>query len=311
MSGRWDVHQHLWPEELLSALSRRSASPSLRRRDDGWVLRLDGEPDWSFAALDHDPDHRAALVAHDGLDVAAVALSSPLGIEALPADEAVELIDAYHRGVMELPTGLRAWAAAGLAEPDPLGLAAVLDAGLVGLCLPAGAVSGPAAVAHIAPLLATLESRSAAVFIHPGPAPWTRTPPSDAAERPAWWPALTDYVAQMQVAWLATREWVRPAFPRLRVCFAMLAGLAPLQAERLQARGGPAETHDPLTFYDTSSYGPRAITAMAGTVGRHALVHGSDRPVVAPATPVRPTPHPDPTRTANPARLLALQEVRT
>ena len=141
------------------------------------MLRLDGEPDWSFEPVDHDPEHRAALVAHDGLDTAAVALSSPLGIEALPADEAVELIDAYHRGVMELPTGLRAWAAAGLAEPDPRALAAVLDAGLVGLCLPAGALSGPAAVAHIAPLLATLESRSAAVFIHPGPAPWSPDAP--------------------------------------------------------------------------------------------------------------------------------------
>ena len=43
----------------------------------------------------------------------------------------------------------------------------------------------------------------------------------------------------------------------------MLAGGAPLHLERLAARGGPADRAlDPLNFYDTSSYGPRAIDAM-------------------------------------------------
>ena len=119
---------------------------------------------------------------------------------------------------------------------------------------------------------------------------------------------MTSYVAQMQTAWLAVRTWARPAFPRLRVCFAMLAGLAPLQAERLAARGGDAAVRDPHTFYDTSSYGPAAIAAMAAAVGSDALVHGSDRPVVGP----RPGAGADtPTRARNAARLLAPQEART
>jgi 6-methylsalicylate decarboxylase len=69
------------------------------------------------------------------------------------------------------------------------------------------------------------------------------------------------------------------------VIFAMLAGLAPLQAERTAARGGPereAALHDELCFYDTSSYGARAVGAMASVVGIGQLVHGTDRPVVAP-----------------------------
>jgi hypothetical protein len=37
-----------------------------------------------------------------------------------------------------------------------------------------------------------------------------------------------------------------------------------------------------LSFYDTSSYGPMAIAAMAGRVGPAQLVFGSDRPVVEP-----------------------------
>ena len=113
---------------------------------------------------------------------------------------------------------------------------------------------------------------------------------------------MTSYVSQMQAAWLALRTWGRPAFPRLRVCFAMLAGLAPLQAERLAARGGDAALRDPHTFYDTSSYGPAAIGAMAAVVGADALVHGSDRPVVVPG----PLAGADiPARARNAARLLA------
>ena len=39
---------------------------------------------------------------------------------------------------------------------------------------------------------------------------------------------------------------------------------------------------DPLTFYDTSSYGPSAIRALADLVGSGQLLYGSDRPVVEP-----------------------------
>src|ERR1700745_3377685 len=50
--------------------------------------------------------------------------------------------------------------------------------------------------------------------------------------------------------------------------FAMLAGGAPLLSERLTARGGPPiELRDPLSFYETSSYGPAAIEATAAHVG--------------------------------------------
>ncbi|HMO00215.1 MAG TPA: amidohydrolase family protein [Miltoncostaeaceae bacterium] len=298
-----DVHQHLWPDPLLRALHRRARTPLIRRSGQGWVLRIDGEPEWPIDLRDHDPVRRAALVADDGLDEAWVALSSPLGVEALPPDESAELIAAQHEGTRGLPAGLRAWASTGVASPDPRALGAALDEGFVGLVLPAGALSGPGGIDVCAPLLRLLEERSAPLLVHPGPAPWA--PPSPAgAGLPDWWPAMTSYVAQMQTAWLAVRTWARPAFPRLRVCFAMLAGLAPLQAERLAARGGGAGgLRDPLTFYDTSSYGPAAIAAMAAAVGADALVHGSDRPVVDPESDAE-----TPARARNAARLLAPQE---
>ena len=63
----------------------------------------------------------------------------------------------------------------------------------------------------------------------------------------------------------------------------MLAGLAPLHAERLSSRGGPSlQPPDPLVFYDTSSYGPSAVRMLEELVGSQQLLYGSDRPVVEP-----------------------------
>src|SRR3954451_17800299 len=85
---------------------------------------------------------------------------------------------------------------------------------------------------------------------------------------------------------------------------------APLHLERLVARGGPgARAFDRNLSYDTSSYGARAIDAMVRVVGIDQLVHGSDRPVVAPPAPPGPlgaAAWEAMTRT-NPARLFAAQ----
>jgi hypothetical protein len=88
--------------------------------------------------------------------------------------------------------------------------------------------------------------------------------------------------------------------------FAALAGGAPLHVERLAGRGGPARAaFDPLTFYDTSSYGPRAIEAVGGVVGLDQLVHGSDRPVLgAPSEHGLGAAGDHAITVANPARLL-------
>jgi hypothetical protein len=92
---------------------------------------------------------------------------------------------------------------------------------------------------------------------------------------------MTRYVADMNAAWHAFATFGRPVHRRLRVVFAMLAGGAPLHAERLAARGGPTTAvSDGLLFYDTSSYGLRAIDALVRCVGIDQLVHGSDRPIV-------------------------------
>jgi len=306
-----DVHQHLWPETLLGELARRRETPRLRRRREGWVVEVPGEPDAAVEPADHDPDRRVDLLRADGLDRAYLALSSPLGIEALPPDDARPLLDAWHEGAAALPAELGAWAAPSVSEPDPRNLGELLDRGFVGACLPAEALASATGFDRCGSLLELLEARGAPLLVHPGPGPDTLRVPAIAAATevvPSWWPAVTRYVAAMNAAWHAFARFGRPAHPRLRVCFAMLAGLGPLHRERLLARGGRAAA-DPDVFLDTSSYGPRAVDAMIRELGVDALAYGSDRPV----TPAQELALGEAVelavRVRNPARLLSLAEV--
>jgi 6-methylsalicylate decarboxylase len=245
----YDVHQHLWPEAVLRVLELRASAPHAVWRAGRWEISLEAEPAFRVDPRDHDPQLRAEALARQGVDRALVALSCPVG-----ADSLLSAVSAWNEHGDMLPGELGWWAAvphpptADRAELAREGLAA----GAAGVCLPAAEL---------------------------GPAGRSRT-----AADPAWWSPCTDYVAQQHAAWHGFHAALRAEFPRLRVIFAMLAGLAPLQAERTAARGGPerdAALHDDLCFYDTSSYGARAVGAMASVVGIGQLVHGTDRPVAA------------------------------
>jgi 6-methylsalicylate decarboxylase len=284
-----DVHQHLLGAPLVEALSRRTEAPALvpRGAEGGWTFRVAGEPDSLLAPAAVSVALRDRELERAGIDRALVALSTALGIESLPPEEAEPLLEAHHQGLAELPDRFGAWGAVGLFEPDPSSVDAALARGCVGISLPAAALADPAALDRVGPLLERLERADAPLFVHPGPV--GARPAAEAAALPPWWPALTDYVAQMQAAWFSFLAAGRASHPRLRVLFAMLAGGAPLQRERYAARAGaPIPAADPLVFYDTSSYGPRMLAAMVGAVGAEQLVYGSDRPVVAAESEWRP-----------------------
>lgn len=270
-----DLHQHLWPAPLVEALRDRTHAPYLR----GWTLRTAGEPATELDPRDHDVARRVALDADAGVDLACVSLSAPLGIEHLPADEAAPLLDAWHDGAATLPDHFAAWASVSGREPDLAGLAARLDGPFVGLQLPADALDGPEAWLAAGEVLRVAELADRPVLVHPGPA----RPVGD--ERPGWWAPVVDYVAQLQAAWWGWHALDgRAHFPDLRVVFAAGAGLAPLQHERLVARGGPPVVVDPGVFVDTSSYGPQALDGLIRALGLDGLVLGSDRPYADPLT---------------------------
>jgi hypothetical protein len=283
---RLDIHQHVWTDALLDALARRRELPFVRRHGGLTVLFLAGERPYLIDSSAERASRRASLLEADGVDRALVCLSSPLGIESLPRAESAELIAAYHDGALGLGEPFGVWGAIPLDQPNPADVDHAIDRGCVGIALPAGALASVDAVARLYLVLARLEMIGAPLLVHPGPGPGlaphgTR---NGSLNDPLWWPALTRYVAQMHAAWLAFLTAGRSEHPGLRVVFSMLAGLAPLQLERLRSRGGPTPgASDPLTFYDTSSYGPTATRVVAAVVGEEQLLYGSDRPVADPS----------------------------
>jgi hypothetical protein len=293
-----DVHQHLWPAQLIDVLRARTRPPRLR----GWTLELDGQADYPVDPAAHDPSVRSEQALGDGLDLALVSLSSPLGIEFLPPGEADELLHAYHDGVLSLPPPFRGWAAARLTEPDAAALARELERGFVGLQLPATTLLDEDGYRRAGRLLDVLHDAERPLMIHPG---------STAAipRTPGWWPAMVGYVQQMHASWFAFRQFGRPRYPALRVCFAMLAGLAPLHGERYVARSGERSVLDESVFLETSSYGTRAVDATVRVLGIDVLVNGSDRPYAEPTTPDLGSAALAAIRRTNPLRLLHPKEV--
>ncbi|MQA93789.1 MAG: amidohydrolase family protein [Streptosporangiales bacterium] len=308
-----DVHQHLWPAEFIEALRRRAKPPRL----DGWTLHLNGEPAQRIDPADHDPARRLAIetgtadtgtaetgpagrgagTAARGADVIVIGPSSPLGLEWLPPEEAEPLIDAWHAGALALGEPYRVWAATNVREPDPATVTAALDAGCAGLQLPADALAAPADLERLAPLLQACDAAGRPVMIHPGPA-------RDAADRPGWWAAVVDYVAQLQAAWWSWHVAGRDVAPDLRVCFVAGAGLAPVHHERYAARGGGRLTVDPGVFADTSSYGRQGIDALTRVLGIDVIVNGTDRPYAEPAELCLGDAATHAIRRSNPRRLL-------
>jgi hypothetical protein len=250
-----DFHQHLWPEPLIRALERRSEPPRLR----GHRLELAVEPAAEVDLDAHLPERRLEPLDRGGIEAAVISPAPTLELE-----KHHELADAFHEGITAV-------AAMSRGRFVPLALAACLP-GFAGAC-----VSARALVAGLDPLLAELDAAGQLLFVHPGP---PDTPP---AGSPGWWSAVVDYTAQMQAAyatWLA-RDATR--FPALPVVFAILAGGGPFQLERLRSRGVEIRTalHDNV-YFDTASYGRRAIELCLATFGVTQLVYGSDVPVIDP-----------------------------
>ena len=277
-----DSHQHIWTAPLIAALAQRDRLPLVRIQDGVTILHGAGELPYVIDVEAEAPQRRAALVHGDGLDLALIAISSPIGIEALPRESALELIEAHLEGVLALPRELAAWGPIAIDGADPDDVDDLLARGCVGISVTAGALAGPDRLHRLGPVLERVAQHNVPLFVHPGRAPGQRV--EDAyVDEPLWWRPLTGYVAQMQAAWLTFAGLGRREHPDLKVVFAMLGGGAPLLSERLNARGGPAiELRDPNTFYETSSYGPAAVEMMARRVGASQLIYGSDRPVIEP-----------------------------
>jgi hypothetical protein len=242
-----DVHQHLWPAEVVERLAARADPPCLR---DG-VVHIPGRAPFPLTAAETDTAQRLALLDRLGIDRALVSLS--------PTDRFdEELGEAWHAGIVRVcaESGGRL---AALAADRP-------RAGFAGVCVAADrTVAG----------LGDLAGAGLPLFVHPAPSP---TPPAGA---PSWWSGGIDYAAQMQAAYAAWLERDAAGHPEAVIVFAILAGGAPLLEERWRARGASLPQPPPGVLLDTASFGPRAL-GFCATQGHAArLVFGTDAPVLA------------------------------
>lgn len=300
-TGAIDVHQHLWPDELVDRLRARSRAPYLR----GWTLHTDGEPPYDVDPAGHHVATRVAANHDAGVTTACLSLSSPLGIEQLLRPEAQPLLDAWHRGVRELPDHFRAWASVSSEDPDLVALSRLLrEDRFVGVQLPATDLSTPLAWERAAGVLVTAERAGKPVFVHPGPEPRRVL----AGRLPEWWAPVVGYTAQLQAAWWGWHAvGGRRLFPHLRLLFGAGAGLAPVLVERHALRGGGRTTVDPDVYVDTSCTGERALEAVVRVLGIDALVLGSDRPYGDPLAGFLGDAATHAVKVANPARLLEVR----
>jgi hypothetical protein len=255
----YDLHQHLWPEQLLSLLSRRRELPRLK----GNQLELP-EGTFELGIDDHNLERRVELLDRHEIDVAVVSLQPTLGWEMEP-----ELADTFDEGIAEVVAtagGRIAALACGECRP-----------GFVGAC-----VSSYRLMGDLEELATDLQNEGQLLFVHPGlPAPVP-------VGAPPWWTAVVDYTTQMQAAYAAWLAGGAARHPELPVVFGLLAGGAPFQLERLAARGGDAQlAASANTHFEPSSYGPRALKLCLDSFGAERLVFGSDSPVLDPGETLR------------------------
>jgi hypothetical protein len=241
-----DFHQHVWSDGYRRLLERRTAPPYLRGRR--LVLPCGGS--FSVDPDAYTPERRLTELDDAGLDSAVVSLPPT-------CEPTADLVEAWHEDALQIE-------AATEGRLVPLGYCSARPAFV-------GAIVRAPLLHRSARLLGRLEAQNKFAFVHP-----SASPPL----RPAWRTPGVGYTQQMLDAYTWWIAYGAARFPALRVVFALLAGGAAFHLERFVRRGLDADTaFAPNAWFETSSYGERALELSARTFGLERLVFGSDAPV--------------------------------
>jgi len=255
----YDIHQHLWSEGFVAALRARTIPPFVVQNE---LVTNEGRFGIDFTA--DEPEARVLALDRDGIEVAVLSLQTTLGLELLGQNERDELEDLWAAETHDI-------VAAGGGRFLALAPSRVRR-GFAGISVGASFLLD---LERASPVLDTAAEHGCLVFVHPE----VGEPPT--GTQPSWWTWTLGYTAQMQAAYLSWLGSGRDRWPTLRIVFAILAGGAPFQLERLTHRGVDVRSAlDPNTFFDVATYGRRAIELCIETFGVHRLVYGSDTPVV-------------------------------
>jgi predicted TIM-barrel fold metal-dependent hydrolase len=260
-----DIHQHLLPPPFIEVLRKRTSVPRIV----GAELEI-AEGSFPFDPAESDVESRLAVLDREGTDVAVLSLQHTLGHDALPRDERGELVEAWEEGIATVVAdagGRFVALAAGPTRP-----------GFVGSCVGSDALDDVEAIGAV---IESVRHHGGFLFVHPSGGP---VPPN----APGWWGAVALYTAQMQRAYLAWLSDGQERWPDVSIVFSILAGGGPFQLERLGSRG--IDVRSALhrnVFFDTASYGRRALELCVETFGVEQIVYGSDVPVLDPEPTLR------------------------
>lgn len=278
---RIDLHQHLWPDSLVGAMRARTEPPCL----DGDTVRVIHEKPFHLDLEPQRVDVRIAALDQVGIDRAVVSLSTPVGIEALPAAEAVPLLDAYHSGVADAVAAskgrLAAFAAVPLDLPDAGAsrVAELVKQGFAGASIASEALASERGLDRCRDVLDALAEAGAPLFVHPGPAPWT-PPYGEEPDVVWWWRNLAVYPGLMLRAFFTWRMVGAARHPGLKVVFTIMAGGAPFLEERYRTFSGEPGEIDPNVFFDAASCRRNSLDIAFATYGLEQIVYGTDYPVI-------------------------------
>lgn len=289
MSATIDMHAHIVPAPLRDALRVRTSRPLLE--GDGRFLMPVGvlplhDGFWSM-------ESRLALMSREGVAMQILSLPPLFGIDTLPAEDALQLTEAFNEGAAAFcaarPERFRWLAALPLAAPEAalarLGQA-LDDPACLGAILPGDPFASLDGAAAMLPYLGAIEARGGGlVFIHPGRSP-------GAVPRPDPYPDLVFARRQLDIQTSVAETAITllysdilDPFPRVQVQLANLAGTLPMVMERIDntlatrpdPSGRPARLGRLTT--DVASLGPAAIALAARVLGPEALVFGTDCPI--------------------------------
>ena len=246
-----DFHQHVWGDRFRRALEHRTEPPYLR----GHRLALPNGGTFEVDPHGYTPEARLAELDAQGLKHAVVSLP--------PTTEPTrDLVEIWHEEALQI-------AASSHGRLLPLAYREA-RAEFQGAIVPA---SDLVDLESAAPLLSRLEQQGQFAFVHPAAA---------APVEPQWRIAGISHTHQMLQAYASWITDGTSRWPHLQVVFAFLGGGAAFQIERLVRRGlDPRAPFAPNVWFETSSYGERALEVSLQTFGpgRHLL--GSDAPIDA------------------------------
>ncbi|MSQ70652.1 MAG: hypothetical protein EXR27_05080 [Betaproteobacteria bacterium] len=289
-----DLHAHLIPDALATALRLRATPPMIRRGDDGReIVQCNFGPlglDDGFA----DMDIRLAEMDRHGVNHAVLSLTTVFGIECLPLADSLPLCRAFNDAIGALcgryPERFSGLAALPVADIDATVAEferAMALPGMVGALLPGDGFLSVRRAEKFRPVLAAADKRHALLLVHYGRiANDPEAPKVDTSDNGHARISTLDMQSRLSsnMITFCLTDFLA-SYPDITVLSHNLGGNIAFEVERLDHRSMIDRPGDELpsariragrVLVDCNSLGARAIERAVEVYGAERIVYGTD-----------------------------------